>query len=152
MLLTWDGSGSSPLGGTLKLMIVNGNNMMLWLDDVRKPVKEMTNHDGDVLWVKSYNEFVRWITDHGFPSIISFDHDLADEHYKDLMGQIGTDPIVLGYESYTEKTGYDCAKWLVQYCDDNDLKLPECRVHSANPVGAENIHKFLENAKKHLNI
>ena len=48
-----------------------------------------------------------------------------------------------------EKTGYDCAKWLVDYCMDNGLKLPEFEVHSMNPAGGENIRMYLENFKKH---
>ena len=47
-------------------------------------------------------------------------------------------------ENNTEKTGNDCAKWLLEYCYENDLKLPQCMVHSANPVGADNIRKTLE--------
>lgn len=45
--------------------------------------------------------------------------------------------------SYCEKTGYECAKWLVSYCIDNKLKLPSYYVHSMNPVGAENIHGMM---------
>ena len=48
-----------------------------------------------------------------------------------------------------EKTGLDCAKFLVEYCADENLPLPEYLAHSANPAGKENIEKFLENAKKH---
>jgi hypothetical protein len=50
------------------------------------------------------------------------------------------------------KTGYDAAKWLVQYCHSNCLPFfPEYNVHSANPVGKANIESYLSNAKKHLN-
>ena len=51
-----------------------------------------------------------------------------------------------------ENTGLDCAKWLVEYCLDNNTKLPDYIVHSANPAGKENIEKYLFNAKKHLYI
>ena len=44
-----------------------------------------------------------------------------------------------------EKTGYDCAKWLVEYCLDNDLSLPKYQVHSMNPVGKKNILDYLSN-------
>lgn len=47
--------------------------------------------------------------------------------------------------TYFEKTGYECAKWLVEYCLDNDLDLPLCYVHSMNPVGKDNINNLLKN-------
>jgi hypothetical protein len=48
------------------------------------------------------------------------------------------------------KSGYDCAKWLVDYCIDHDLQIPDLNIQSANPVGKENINGLLNNAKKHL--
>lgn len=89
----------------------------LYLDDVR-PIP-----DG-YLEVRSYAEFVAYITEYGLPDFISFDHDLG-----------------------LEENGYDCAKWLVNYCLDNDLRLPEFAVHSQNPVGKENISSLLNNFK-----
>jgi len=47
-----------------------------------------------------------------------------------------------------EKTGLDCAKWLVDYCMDNNQKLPEYSVHSMNPAGGKNILEYLNNFKK----
>jgi hypothetical protein len=49
---------------------------------------------------------------------------------------------------FEEKTGYDCAKWLVDYCIDNQANLPDYLVHSANPIGKKNIESYLENFKK----
>ena len=48
------------------------------------------------------------------------------------------------------KSGYDCAKWLVDYCLDNKVQIPEWNIQSANPVGKENIGSLLSNARKHL--
>jgi hypothetical protein len=48
-------------------------------------------------------------------------------------------------------SGYDCAKWLVEYCMDNDLDLPNWIVQSANPVGKDNINGLLNNYLKHRN-
>ncbi len=92
----------------------------LWLDDERpKP---------DRVWdtVRSYNEFIDYITVEGVPDVISFDHDLG-----------------------TGLTGYDCAMWLVT----NDVDISDCdwRVHSENPVGAENIRVLLVNWTKYCN-
>ena len=44
-------------------------------------------------------------------------------------------------------TGYDCAKWLVEYCMDNDKDIPPYGIQSANPVGKENIDKLLKSYK-----
>ena len=46
-----------------------------------------------------------------------------------------------------EKTGFDCAKWLVDHCHDNSLSFPEYIVHSLNPVGSERIKRYIEAAK-----
>ena len=59
---------------------------------------------------------------------------------------------ILDYDNIKEKTGLDCAKFLVEYCADENQPLPEYLVHSANPVGKKNIESFLENAKKHLSL
>jgi len=117
----------------------------LFVDDERQPV--------DVTWVdlpledwkivRSYNEFVAFITMNGLPRVISFDHDLADEHYK--LYHEACDSGVFAYEKTTEKTGYHCAYWLVQYCLENKFNLPKYYIHTMNPVGAKNIRDLLGN-------
>lgn len=94
--------------------------MKLYLDDIR-PIPD--GHIG----VRSYAEFVTYITDSGLSDFISFDHDLG-----------------------LEESGYDCAKWLVDYCLDNNFRLPKFDVHSQNPVGKENILSLLQNFKKNI--
>ena len=108
----------------------------LYLDDIRIP--RISVPDTKWVIVRSYDEFVTWIKEHGIPQLISFDHDLADEHYDNTIYN----------NDYKEKTGYECAKWLVDYCIDNDLKLQKFTVHSANPSGAANILGLLNNFKK----
>ncbi|MBI3503058.1 MAG: hypothetical protein HY063_14825 [Bacteroidetes bacterium] len=87
----------------------------------------------ETIWVKSYSEFVEWITSNGLPSAICFDHDLGERRD------------AIKYEKMcSEKTGYDCAKWLVEYCLDNNIKeIPKWNIQSANPVGKENINGLL---------
>jgi hypothetical protein len=46
------------------------------------------------------------------------------------------------------KSGFECAKWMVNYCMDNDLHLPDWYIQSANPVGAENIKSYLQSFAK----
>ena len=115
----------------------------LFLDDIRIPVDafEYTNEPMFVhkKWdiVRTYEEFVEWITINGMPDFISFDHDLADSHYtpeylwrnfkKSLEWQMR--------QVHIEPTGLDCADWLVLYCRKNGRKLPKYDCHSANPVG-----------------
>lgn len=115
----------------------------LFLDDVRMPEAAFHYTMNPIYrnwkWVvvRDYNEFVEHIEKYGMPRFISFDHDLADVEY---------DPVTQRESfSYHEMTGYECAKWLVEYCIDNDEELPDYYVHSANPVGAKNIHGYLEN-------
>ena len=123
----------------------------LFLDDIRNPA--------DVKWiqlplapwviVRKYEDCVKVIEQRGLPEFITFDHDLADVHYeifaKFLKGAASYDEL---YANCKEKTGYHCAKWLVDYCLDNDKKLPTFVVHSMNSVGSQNITSLLNNFKK----
>lgn len=114
---------------------------ILWLDDCRNPYEwipyikmtypRMVKEPHVVIWVKSYNEFVEYITNYGLPDAIGFDHDLADE-------------------CPNEKTGYDAAKFLVEYCLENNVDLPEFDSQSTNPAGRENIINLLNNFKKYV--
>ena len=126
----------------------------LFLDDFRVPVdasRYMPNPGiyTKLEWVivRNYDEFVKFISKNGLPDMISFDHDLADEHYSNDM-YAGVEVYNKNYDNFTEKTGYDCAKWLVDYCMDRDLDLPEYIVHSMNPAGGKNIWEYLEGYRK----
>lgn len=122
----------------------------LFLDDFRFPedagnymhpqFKSLYN-DPDWEVVRNYDQFVSFIERLGIPYIVSFDHDLADEHYA---------PTGISYDDFVEKTGYHCMKWMIQYITENKIKeLPKVIVHSANPVGVENIEKLWFNFKRH---
>jgi hypothetical protein len=114
--------------------------MRLFLDDIRFPRQ--------VIWValplgpweivRSYDEFVAHIKEHGVPAFVTFDHDLSVDHYLPEV-----DP-----STYIEKTGRDCATWLVEYCLDTNNPIPEYQVHSMNPVGAENIRSVMESGRR----
>jgi hypothetical protein len=124
----------------------------LFLDDVRVPtdcVNYMRNADYtnlDWVIVRSHEEFVNEVEDRfrkgEFPNIVSFDHDLADEHYDPKMYH-GDEAYNEASVNFREKTGLDSAKWFVQFCIDFDLQLPPCLVHSMNPVGANRIKQTL---------
>ena len=124
----------------------------LYLDDQRTPTDTLPNYEPWYV-VRNYNEFVDWISKNGMPDFVSFDHDLADEHIEDYFRQ----KLEQGYQNpnyaeYTEKTGLDCAKWLVDYCQSNNIPICGCSVHSHNPVGAANIHSLINGFKKHLGL
>jgi len=127
---------------------------ILWLDDVRNPFTlpfsktiEALREDDLTGKRMSYDEFTDHIDEHGLPDLISFDHDLADEHYHSDMYK--GDKYNKHYDSFKEKTGYSCAKWLVDYCIDNKKPLPLWSVHSQNPIGKKNIESLLSNFKNH---
>lgn len=105
--------------------------------------------------VRSFSAFVNYIVIEGMPDIISFDHDLADQHdddyYYDMSNwMLPDDQIKVPYDKYDEKTGYDAAKWIVDYVQDTGVPLPKCYVHSRNIVGSKNILSYLNNFSKHL--
>lgn len=116
---------------------------LLWLDDYRDPMEGQwlvfspISGSFEVHWVKNYYQFVDWILANGLPTGICFDHDLDPNQG------------LTGLEIIDEKTGFDCAKWLVDYCIDNQKPLPLYNIQSANPVGKENIDKLLQNYLKH---
>jgi hypothetical protein len=126
------------------------NKYYLFLDDVRFPK--------DVKWidlpsiepyswtiVRNYNEFCDIIFLKGLPEFVTFDHDLSDSAYLEYNKTINNK---INYSNITEKTGYDCAKWLVEYCRINNIKFPNYLVHSLNPIGTENIYRYVENYKR----
>lgn len=127
---------------------------LLWLDDIRNPLENdwltfsPIDQPYEVIWVKSYNEFVKWISRNGLPTAICFDHDLGlDNHITRVKSGMSKRKSKL--LKPLEKTGMDCAKWLVDYCIDNKQKLPLYNIQSANPVGKENIDGLLKNFLKH---
>ena len=129
------------------------NEYNLFLDDERFPylidpklddvsayhyTKYNPFKDEDWIVVRTYNDFVKEVEKRGLPKKVSFDHDLGD--VSDIKK----------YSDFLEKTGYDCAKWLCDYCQDNNLKFPEYFIHSMNPTGSDNIRTYIENYKKHI--
>jgi hypothetical protein len=75
--------------------------------------------------VRTYEDFVQYIKSNGIPDFISFDNDLG----LDANGEVAPD-------------GYAAAKWLV-YESGVDLRNLKFKVHSANPVAAEQIRGLL---------
>lgn len=136
---------------------------LLWLDDIRNPnTNDWLNFSClqqpiNVVWVKTYEEFIEFININGLPDGVNFDHDLGVKYPNEVYESESAREIFLskpmlkmetGYyrEGTIEyETGFDCAKWLVNYCIDNNKPLPKWYTHSANPAGKENIDKYLTN-------
>lgn len=107
----------------------------LFLDDTRLAKDAFTYTQNpiyvDKRWhtVRNYEDFIDYIAtmyaENKLPAVISFDHDLGDE----------------------ELSGYDCAKWLINFCIDTDSPLPTCLLHSMNPIGKANIESLLKSFK-----
>lgn len=94
--------------------------MKLYLDDLRIP-----KSTGWTI-VRNFEEFAEHILKYGLPAEMSLDHDLGEDI----------------------PSGYDCVKWLVEH--EYDLRNVEINVHSANPVGKENMEYLIYNWRKHL--
>lgn len=111
---------------------------LIWLDDCRDPndprvdwlVFSPIGRDVHVVWIQYVDDFFDYIHQHGLPDAICFDHDLAED-------------------SYDERTGYDCAKFVVDYCMEHDLDIPAYNIQSSNPVGKENIQHLMDNYHKY---
>lgn len=152
---------------------MKNNEYYLFLDDIRYPYVNVENmkdlekefHDfvsayhytkyesfKNEKWLiaRNYHEFVNLIINKGVPKKVAFDHDLGIEHYKVLDPQKKDVDITIDYSSFQEKTGYDCVKWLCDYCQEHNIKFPEYYIHSMNTVGALNIKHYIENYKKHV--
>jgi hypothetical protein len=113
--------------------------MWLFLDDIRTNATVVHNSRRGLgtsiglsdKWIiaRDYNEFVD-ILQSNFDQIelISFDHDISSWD-----------------SNKNELTGKDAAKFLIEYCIDNNKLLPDWFVHSDNNSGNANIRQLLLN-------
>jgi len=96
----------------------------LFIDDIRQP-SDVGFINSEWVVARTYSEAMRYIESFK-PQLISFDHDLG----------------------YMQPSGFDIAKELLNLDMDlgeyisSDFKY---YVHSANPIGAENIRSLLDN-------
>jgi hypothetical protein len=104
-------------------------NYKLYIDDIRTP-----NDKNDWVIARSSEKAISLIKNLGFPSIISFDHDLGEDD-----------------------TAMKVAKWIVNTDLDKEEQgkrdwIPsnfKFFVHSANPTGKANIEGLLNSYLKH---
>lgn len=123
------------------------NKIQLYLDDIRTP----NNDDWHV--VRSYDELVSHIRLNGLDKyeVISLDHDLGDTAQKEYFNNVSPN-YQLDYNNILEKTGLDCAKWLVAESMNSKIPLPQIYTHSANPIGSANIMGYINNYLKNCRL
>lgn len=93
----------------------------LWVDDVRELPAEYAGWDV----ARSYHQAIELLSSNEYDAI-SLDHDIASWDNEGI-----------------ERTGYDITKWLTQRKFDG-LPVPTTYyVHSANPVGADNMKHMI---------
>jgi hypothetical protein len=96
----------------------------LYLDDIRTPADE------SFVIARSAEEAKRLILRKDMPSHISFDHDLGMDDDGNLL-----------------PSGYDFAKWLVELDIKGVIQIADdftFKIHSQNPIGAQNIKGLLD--------
>ena len=131
----------------------------IFLDDIRFP-EDVYNglkggYDENTLhpiyadnssWIilRTYEDFVDFVmkNDLNETEVISLDHDLDFDHYKSENQQN------VDYDRMQVKTGYHAAKWLLEYSKENNIQLPEIRVHSLNIEGRKNIKNLIKNCNR----
>lgn len=109
-------------------------NTLIFLDDERD-FKDITwikyPKFTNVMVVRNSLEFKTLVKSFtSFKDIsFSFDHDIQD------------------YSEGEEITGYDCAKWLLDYLYDTKTIYSDLQMwcHSMNPIGKENIEMYIKN-------
>ncbi len=101
----------------------------IFLDDERLPPSK----DNNYYICRTVEEAIALIDYEGWPTHISFDHDLGvDENGK------------------LRKSGYKLAVWIINRCCEEEIALPfSYTVHSMNPVGVANIYNLLESYEHH---
>lgn len=96
------------------------NKISVWLDDVRPMPPDFDTH------VKTADEAINLLKNNNV-YLISLDHDLGESD---------------------AETGYDVAKFIEKSAFEGSLEPMEIRVHSANPVGLNNMKMCINNAYK----
>lgn len=124
----------------------------LLLDDFRtvEQIKARVNLPNNFcVLVTNYHDFVAHIEKHGLVNIaaISWDHDLGDAAMAEALRNNFQ---AFDYNNLNgEKTGYDCVKWLINYCIENKLPITfENFYHTANSVGAANMKSYINSYTK----
>lgn len=96
----------------------------LYIDDLRDPPP-----DRDWIVCRSSQEALDRIDEMGMPHFVSFDHDLGEDD---------TTMVFL--------------RRLVNEVWDGVTPPPDYQIHSANPVGSQNIRSFMESWRRSMSL
>lgn len=103
---------------------------VIFLDDFRKPEQCFDTSQCIVFCAATFDEFVdvlnRTYNEFNRVDEVWFDHDLGEN----------------------AGSGYDCAKYLVEFCIEKNMPLPEYHIQSNNPVGKLDIDSYLRSFLK----
>ena len=92
----------------------------LWIDDVR-PAPDGFD------WIKTASDAVQYLVENwAAVTVVSFDHDLGDD----------------------SESGYDVLTWIERRVAEGYRFPGEMRVHSANPVGRQNMEAAIRSINK----
>lgn len=108
--------------------------IIIFVDDIREPKNYIDCINNKVYCARTYNSFVLILDylykKYGYIDEIWFDHDLGNN----------------------SKSGYDCAKYLIDFCDKYNLTIPQYHIHSANAIGRQNIESYIKSYQKSLTL
>ena len=107
---------------------------VIFLDDFRKPEQFVNTKLNIVFCATTFDQFVEVLnqvySEYNRVDEIWFDHDLGEN----------------------AGSGYDCAKYLVEFCIEHTMPLPEYHIQSNNPAGKQNIESYLKSFLKSLDL
>lgn len=109
-----------PLISSIVSVLLEDVSIRLWLDDLRLMPGSFNRR------AKTADEAIE-ILKTGKVSKISLDHDLGPEE---------------------AGTGYDVASWIEEAAYNGELPKLEWAIHSANPVGVQNMRRALQSAER----
>jgi len=160
--MSWHGGkGDKPRPVDKKAFDTNYDNIFrkkevynLFLDDLRvvkdavihklnrKLIEESQIPAVDWWIVRSYDDFVKTVKEKGVPNVVSFDNDLSQEQTRYFVRNHEKNGF--NVDVYNDN-GISCARFLIQYCKEQNKPLPTYYVHSANYHAVD----FIENLMKH---
>lgn len=123
------------------------------LDDVRDPKdcylhgekKKLVDFSGIPAgsWniVRDYDQFIFKIKKYGIPLAISFDNDLAPQHYKDYQKAA-----LSGYFDWQfvqPKMGLHALTYILELCKKENKKIPKIYIHTANHFARAEMERIL---------
>lgn len=116
--------------------------MKIFLDDRINPYDifqrdmDFDYYNNDWTIVRTYDDFINLIENNDNINIISFDHDLTNDHYRQESN--------INYDNMTDKCGYHCLKYFLENKFNPNTKL---KVHSFNPEGKKNMKNLIDEHK-----